>query len=143
MDMRIENRDAFCLCGYAMETSEETLEKDCATMRQQHEDKLRAISPNLYFVAWMSENGKMIYQLSVETPGDTPAGMTRVEVPAAQFAVGTVPQGESVLGAWHKFFETVEPTLGVAIDVEYPFHFEYFDDNGVCEVWSPVVKASM
>ncbi|MCL2354032.1 MAG: effector binding domain-containing protein [Defluviitaleaceae bacterium] len=139
MDMRIEKRDAFCVSGYYMETSEETLERDCALLREKYEGKLRAISPNLYFVAWMSADNKMIYQLSVETPGETPEGMNRVEVPAGRFAVGTVPKGANILATWHEFFATVEASLDVAIDVEYPIHFEYFDENGNCELWSPIV----
>ena len=139
MDMRIEKKDTFYVSGYSIETSEETLERDCATLRDKYEDKLRAISPNLYFVAWMSSDNKMIYQLSVETPGETPEGMNRVEVPAGCFAVGTVPKGANILATWHEFFATVESSLGVAIDVEYPIHFEYFHENGTCELWSPVV----
>jgi len=140
MNMRIENRDTFYVSGYAMETSEETLEKDCALLREKYENKLRGLSPNLYFAAWMSKDKQMIYQLSVETAGETPEGMTRVEVPAGYFAVGTVPKGASILATWYEFFETVESTLGVEIDVEYPIHFEYFDENGTCELWSPIVK---
>jgi len=140
MEMRIEKRNAFYVSGYSVETSEETLEKDCKMLREKYEDKLRKISPCLYFIAWMSKDNKMIYQLSVETPGETPDGMMRVEIPAGHFAVGTVPKGEPVLATWYKFFETVEASLGVTIDAEYPIHFERFDENDICELWSPIVK---
>jgi len=142
MDMRIEKKDTFYVSGYSMETSEETLEKDCAMLREKYEDKLRLISDRLYFIAWMSKENVMIYHFGVETPDNMPAteGATCVEIPAAYFAVGTVPKGEPILAAWYKYFETVESTLGIAIDVEYPVHFEYFDENGICELCSPVVK---
>ena len=61
MNIAFENRSKFYVSGYSMETSEETLEKDCATLREKYEDKLRTHSNHLYFIAWMSEKGTMIY----------------------------------------------------------------------------------
>jgi len=139
MDMRFEKRDAFYVSGYSMETSEESLEKDCAALREKYEDKLRAISPRLYFVSWLSKDGNMIYHFSDQTPGETPDGMTRVEVPTGYFAVATVPEGVPILAAWGEFFETGIPALGADIDMNYGIFFEYFNENGVCELWIPVV----
>ena len=105
MDIKIENRSALWVSGYSVETSEETLEKDCAMMREKYEDKLRSISNHLYFVAWMSEEKVMIYHFGVEAPSDSlvTEGATCVEVPATRFAVATVPKGEPILATWHKF----------------------------------------
>jgi len=143
MDLRFEKRDTFYVSGYSVETNEASLEEDVALLRKKYEDKLRMISDRLYFVAWegqASEND-MIYHFSVETPEVTPDGMTRVEVPATHFAVATVPAGVSVLEAWYEFFEKGIPALGATIDTDYDIYFECFDENGVCELWIPVVKS--
>jgi predicted transcriptional regulator YdeE len=144
MDIRLENREAFIVSGYSVETSEETLEKDCAILREKYEEKLRSISNHLYFIAWMEEENVMIYHFGVETSSLAPAteGATCIEVPATRFAVGTVPEGAPILATWHEFFEAFEkeiPALGGAtIDLEFPFHFESFDENGICELRSPI-----
>ena len=144
MDIRLESKNTFYVSGYSMETSEETLEKDCAMMREKYEEKLRLISSHLYFVAWMTKEDVMIYHFGVEVPKQSPVteDATCVEVPATRFAVATVPKGESILATWHKFFEAFQknmPVLGGAtIDLKYPVNFESFDENGVCQLWIPV-----
>ncbi|MCL2843257.1 MAG: GyrI-like domain-containing protein [Oscillospiraceae bacterium] len=144
MDMRFENKTAFYVSGYSVETSEATLEQDCAMLREKYEDKLRSISNHLYFIAWMTKENVMIYHFGVETPNQAPAteGATCIEVPATRFAVATVPGGAPILATWYEFFELFEkevPALGgTTIDLEFPFHFESFDENGVCELCIPV-----
>jgi len=144
MEIRLENRDAFYVSGYSVETSEETLEKDCAMLREKYEDKLRSVSNHLYFIAWMSKENVMIYHFGVETSSQAPLTEDAIciEVPATRFAVATVPEGEPILATWYKFFEAFEngaPALGGAsIDLEFPFHFESFDEHGVCELRIPV-----
>ena len=144
MDVKFENKDVFYVSGYSIETSEETLEQDCAIMRAKYEDKLKAISDRFYFLAWMSKENVMIYHLGVEVPNQLSAteGATCIEVPAARFAVATVPKGSSILSTWYQFFALFEqksPALGGAsIDLEFPFHFESFDENGICTLGIPV-----
>ena len=140
MDLRFERKDAFCVSGYPMETSEETLEQDCAALREQYENELRKISDHLYFAAWMSKDNVMMYLLGVKTSDPSPAteGATCLEVPAGRFAVATVPKGAPILATWYEFFETGLASLDAEMDLEYPFHFESFDEHGVCELWIPV-----
>ena len=77
--------------------------------------------------------------LKTEAPFMFPAteGATCKKVPAGRFAVATVPEGEPVLATWYKFFEPFEKeasTLaGTCIDLEFPFNFESFDENGACQ----------
>ena len=142
MDIKLENKATFYVSGYAIETSEATLEKDCAMLREKYQDKLRAISDHLYFIAWMTKDNIMVYHFGVETTSLTPAteGATCIEVPAKRFAVATVPEGAPVLATWYKFFEVFEtgiPPLGVSIDLDYSFHLESFAENGVCTLWIP------
>jgi len=144
MDIRFEDRDAFYVSGYSVETSEATLEADCAILREKYEDKLRSISNHLYFIAWMAKENVMIYHFGVETPSQAPAteGAVCIEVPATRFAVATIPEGAPILATWYEFFEAFEkgiPALGGAsIDWEFPFHFESFEENGICELRIPV-----
>jgi len=144
MDIRIENKDAFYVSGYSVETSEETLEKDCAMMREKYEDRLRSISNHLYFVSWMNKEKVMIYHFGVEAPSQSPIteGATCVEVSSARFAIVTVPKGEPILDTWYKFFgafqEETPALCGAAIDLDYPIYIESFDENGVCKLWIPV-----
>ena len=147
MDLRFEEKATFYVSGYSMETSEETLEKDCAMLREKYEDKLRSVSDHLYFLAWMSKENVMIYHLGVEVSDQSPAteGANCVEVPATCFAVATVPEGAPILATWYEFFGLFEqkvPVLdGATIDLEFPIHFESFDENGICSLCIPMVKA--
>ena len=142
MKLRIEEKSTFYISGYPIETSEAELEKDCAKLREKYEDKLRAVSNHLYFASYASKEGAMTYMLSVETASLTPAteGATCIEIPATRFAIATVPEGANILATWHEFFETGLASLGAAIDMEYRFYFESFDENGICELWIPVLK---
>jgi len=146
MDVRFENRDRFYVSGYSVETREETLEKDCAMLRERYEDKLRSVSNHLYFIAWMSKENVLIYHFGVDAPSQAPVteGASCIEIPATCFAVATVPEGVSVLAAWYAFFELFEqeaPVLeGATIDLEFPFHFESFDESGGCELRIPVKR---
>ena len=146
MDIRIENKNVFYVSGYAIDTSEASLETDCAMLREKYEGILRPVSNHLYFVAWAAKDGTMTYLLGIETTSQVPAteGATCVEVPANCFAVAVVPQGASILAMWHEFFgafETETSALGgAAIDIDYRFYLESFAENGVCELWIPVKK---
>ena len=142
MDLRFEKRNTFYVSGYSVETSEETLEKDCLMLREKYEDRLKSVSDNLYFLSWASKEGAMIYLLGVETTSQTPATQdaTCIEVPATCFAVATVPKGAPILATWHEFFEKGIPALNAAIDMDYSYYFESFDENDGCELWIPVIE---
>ena len=153
MDMRIERKTAFYVSGYSVETSEASLEKDCAMLREKHEDKLRSISDHLYFASFMLKDGVIVspmtegsvmtYLLGVESTSQNPVteGAACIEVPATYFAIATVPDGATILTTWHEFFDKGIPSLGATIDMDYNFYLESFDENGVCELWIPVVKS--
>jgi hypothetical protein len=64
MDIRFESKSAFYISGYPMETNEESLEKDCAMLREKYEDKLRSISNHLYFASFMSKDGAVVLPMT-------------------------------------------------------------------------------
>jgi len=140
MNLKFEKRNTFYVSGYSMETSEESLEKDCLMLREKYEDRLRSVSHNLYFLSWATKEGVMVYHFGVETTSKAPVteGANCIEVPATCFAVATVPEGAPILTTWHEFFEKGLSSLGADIDMDYRFFFESFDENGVCRLWIPV-----
>lgn len=145
MDMRLEKRSAFYVSGYSVETNESSQEIDVALLRKKYESKLKSIANRLYLVGWLAENGDYIYLLGVETQNQAPVdeGATCVEVPTGCFAVGVVPEGVPIMTAWGEFFVTGIPALGAAIDMEHGIFVGCFDENGVCELWTPVVKSDV
>ena len=143
MDVRFENRDTFYVSGFSTETGGTTLEMDCATLKEKHEDKLKSLSDNLYFLTW-SPNGyeseDLVCHLGVESTDLTLTieSATSVKLPAARYAVATVPKGVSIIAAWQEFYEKGIPSLNAEIDLNYGIHFEVLDANGVCGLWVPV-----
>ena len=143
MNLRFEKRDTFYVHGFSVETGGATIEKDCVTLKEKHEGKLKSISDCLYYLTW-SPNGyeseDLVCHIGVESTGLTltTEGATSVELPAARYAVATVPKGVSVITAWQEFYEKGIPSLNAEIDLNYGIHFESFDANGVCELWIPV-----
>jgi len=145
MDMRIEKREAFYVSGYSVKANEATHERDLALLREKYESKLKSLTPLLYFVAWIAEDGEYTLLLGVQAQNQTPIakGAPCIEVPAGCFAVGVVPEGTPIMTAWGDFFETGIPALGVAFDVEHGVYFGCFDETGGCELWTPVIKADI
>jgi len=130
MNIRFESRDTFHVSGYPMETNESSHERDIALLRDKHEYKLRSLPENgsgLYFVSWLTKNNNYIYHLGDEKQNQTPIAedATCVEVPAACFAVATVPEGMPVLTAWAEFFEIGIPDLWAIIDTDYGIYLNF------------------
>ena len=142
MDIRFEHRKAFYVSGYSKETKESSHEKDITALRKKHESSLRSLASELYFVSWLTKNDTLIYHFGIERqkPTTTYEDEICIKIPAAYFAVATVPEGMSVLTAWMDFFEKEIPALGAVIDTDYGIYFEHIDENGVCELWIPIIK---
>ncbi len=145
MDIRFEDRDAFFVSGYAAETSPATNDTDLGALWSEYKDKLTAIPQSracLYGVLWYTENHSYFYLLGVDAGGELLEGATtRVEIPAARFAVASVPADMPAVEAWAAYFDTELPRLGYAPDAEHGKYFEFYDENGACELWTPVVPA--
>jgi predicted transcriptional regulator YdeE len=142
MNLRLEKKATFFVSGYSVVTSEETLEKDCKMLREKYENMLRSVSNHVYFISWANEDDGMVYHFGIEAQSKEPAteNATCVEVPAACFAIATVPEGANILSTWHEFFDKGITSLNADINMDYSYYCESFAENGVCELWIPVIE---
>ncbi len=142
MDVRFESRDAFTVSGFATETSAATNDTDLGSLWGEYKDKLASMPEGrngLYGVLWYTENHSFFYLLGIETGGALEGASTRVAIPAARFAVAKVPVRKTAVEAWTEFFDKELPERGFAPDQEHGKYFEYYDEKGDCELWTPVI----
>ena len=144
MDIRFENKEAFTVCGYLIETSDVSYEADTRLLRDKYEDKLRTFTKNdteIYGVTWYCNIEDVTYYLlGIEKLHQASIGEDSVEIPAATFAVATIPAEMSVYDAWIELFEKELPSVGYSYTEFTEKCFELYR-NGVLEIWVPVVKA--
>jgi len=145
MDIRFERRGGFRVFGYSIELNISSHERDIALLRDKYESKLIAISDRglgLYFVTWLTKNDNYIYHFGVDhqTQIHIDETATCVEVPSGYYAVATVPKEMPILEAWNELFETALDAMGVVPNIEHGIYFEFFKENGVCEIWAPLLK---
>lgn len=148
MNIRFEERDAFFVSGYAVETEASSNDKELSLLWNEYKDKLISIPESkscLYGVMWYTENHKYFYLLGIETHEKKPLGdgATFVEIPAAYFGVATVPDNMTEVEAWTDYFEKELPALGFVPDAEHGRYFEFYNKDGACELWTPVVKSGV
>ena len=143
MDVRFEDRGAFLVSGFAAETSPTTNETDLRALWSEYKDKLTSMPESrnsLYGVLWYTENRSFFYLLGIESGEAALEGpSTRVEIPAARFAVAKVPAYKTASESWTVLFDKELPERGFAPDQEHGKYFEYYDENGDCELWTPVI----
>jgi len=141
MKIRFENREKFKVCGYKIVSNEENFERDVEPLWNKHENELRKISDSkscLYGVTWYADETQEQYFYLVGIKTDNIQGeMTCIEIPAGYFVVVTIPKGMTRLEAWWKYFEDV-PARGYAPDESHRIHFEFHDEKGNFEIWTPV-----
>lgn len=154
MDIRIESRASFHICGYAVETTLEGNDGDIAALYRdffetKKENTLQCLSGcqnGYYGLEWYTEEHKSFFYLlgkAVDETANIPADAVIKHIPAAQYAVADVPAGRSLVEAWTEFFYTAIPQAGYAPDAGHGFYFEYYpeDVHGRCELWTPVLTA--
>ena len=64
--------------------------------------------------------------------------MTKATIPAANFSVATIPADMSTVEAWTQYFEKELSTLKYEPDAEHGKYFEFYNERGNCELWTPV-----
>jgi len=80
------------------------------------------------------------YLLGIKNEKPPKREMTAVTIPAANFAIATVPNNMDTIEAWTQYFEKELPLLGYIPDAEHGRYFEFYNANEKCELWTPVKK---
>ncbi|MCL2438562.1 MAG: hypothetical protein FWC99_05705 [Coriobacteriia bacterium] len=158
MNMELKSKDTFYISGYSVKTDEASQEKDVASLREKYEDQLRSIAQlapkaslsktplsqtPLYLTGWATEDGNYLWVLGIETQSQTPIAedATVTEIPASLFAIGAVPKGKPFMVIWGDFMGTGIPALGATIDIEHGIFVAPLNEEGVYEVWTPVITS--
>ncbi|MCL2745818.1 MAG: hypothetical protein FWE48_01820 [Coriobacteriia bacterium] len=159
MNMELKSKDTFYISGYSVKTDEASQEKDVASLREKYEDQLRSIAQlaskaslsktslsqaPLYLVGWATEDDNYIWVLGAETQNQAPIAedATVAEIPASLFAIGAVPKETPFMVAWGEFMGAGIPALGATIDIEHGVFVAPLNEEGVYEVWTPVITSS-
>ena len=143
MKIRFEKKNDFFVHGYAVETILSSCEKDVGQLWEKHKDDLLAFPVGkscLYGVMWYTENHKYYYLLGIKSETPPKNDMTTVVIPAANFAIASVPENIDTVEAWTQYFEKELPILMCEPDAEHGKYFEFYDETGNCELWTPVIK---
>ena len=142
MDIRFVKRETFTVTGYAVETDLAASAKDIGSLWDKYEEKLLSFPTSgscLYGVMWYTKNHRYYYLLGIHGENTTMSKVVQAKIPTACFAVASVPEGMPAIDAWTVFFEKELPTLGFVPDVEHGRYFEFYDKDGACELWTPVI----
>ena len=144
MDIRIEKRDGFTISGYLIETlaTDESYDIKSKDLRDKYEGSLRMNETTLYGVTWFTNDEHLYYLFGAEQTSQNHAGDSSVCIPEGVFAVATVPEDMPLIQAWNDMWETGLPSIGYNY-IEAEKCFELFGENGVREIWVPVVKSGV
>jgi predicted transcriptional regulator YdeE len=155
MDIRFEERDAFSICGYAVETNAENNDSDIGRLYDDYfgngkDAALSAVTDQkgYYGLSWYTVgHERYCYLLGREAAEDVriPEGAELKRLNAALYAVAAAPKGTDILKAWTDFFYTDIPKAGYGPDEAHGFYFEYYPESvyGGYELWVPVKKAEV
>ena len=143
MDIRLEKRDSFTINGYLIETlaTDESYDAKSIDLRSKYEESLRANDKVLYGATWFTDDGKLYYLFGVEQKSDI--GKDSVTIPTGLFAVATVPKDMPLIQAWVEMWEERGLRIIGHTYIEGATCFELFGENGMREIWVPVVKSDV
>jgi predicted transcriptional regulator YdeE len=143
MDIRTTHADSFRVCGYAVETQLDANNKDLGMLFEKYRDILLAHPESrqtLYGVFEYTTGHRYSYLLGIKCNVPPKEDMVFTDIPAAHFAVASVPDGITEVEAWTHFFEFGLPGLGYAPDAQHGKHFEYYGTGGKRELWTPIIN---
>jgi predicted transcriptional regulator YdeE len=151
MKTRIEERDAFSICGYAVETNLEDNNNDISKLYEKFQNEgydsilnqLTGCEVGYYGLEWYTEGHKSFFYLLGKSVGETAASPKEAimkHIPAAKYIVAEIPADTNVFNAWTEFFYKVIPDLGYKVDEQHGYYFEYYKNgfSGDCDLWTPI-----
>ncbi len=153
MEMRLVEREAFCVCGYAVETTLAQNDKDVAALcrdffengREAALLSLKGSTKGYYGVSWYTQGQeRYCYLLGIEVgPESTaPANAVVKSLPQTTYAVAGFSKGEDIIKAWTDFFYEEIPHAGLSVNAQPNVYFEYYPGavDDAYELWVPVIK---
>lgn len=150
MNISLQKRSPFCICGYCKETDLAACGEDLGKLWKEYELKKGSLDTfcnnpdSFYGLMWSTEGGRYCYLIGVETdsPGPYPAGTVCKSVAAAEYAVASIPVSKSAIGAWTEFYNRALPDAGLEPAPGHVYDFEFYPKGGNAdyELWTPVIK---
>ena len=150
MDLCFESRSHFIICGYCVETSLETCEKDLSQLWKDFNAKktdlfdLFGYRKDFYGLMWKTHGSHYCYLIGIQVDSIdlAPEGACYKSIPAAYYAVASVPPSVSAVEAWTQYYEKILPGAGYVPNAGHGFDFEYYPNGGqgIYEMWTPVEK---
>ena len=108
MKIRLIGQNDFIVQGYAVETILSSCEKDVGQLWEKYKEELLSYPDGkscLYGVMWYTKNHQYVYLLGVKSETPPKSDMAAVVIPAADFAVASVPDDMDTVEAWTQYFE--------------------------------------
>ena len=129
--------------GYLIETvaTNEFYDTKSIDLRSKYEEALRATATVLYGATWFINDENLYHLFGVEQEEN--AERDSVSIPAGQFAVATVPKDMPLIQVWVEMFEENGLPASGYNYIEAEKCFELFGEDGVREIWVPVVKSEV
>ncbi len=153
--MKLINKETFCVCGYAVETTLAQNDQDLAglfkdffsTNKESILLRLHGSKKGYYGLTWYTQtHEKYCYLLGIEVGvgNEPPENALLKSVPETVYAVSGYPQDRDIIDAWNEFFYTDIPKAGYAPNEQHNLYFEFYPESvhSNYELWVPVVKAN-
>ena len=143
MKIQLKKREAFKVYGYVTETNAENNDRDIGLLWSQYESVLRKIPESrgqLYGVIWYTDEShkRYCYFLGFESSREY-NDYDFIEIPSGNFAVAKVSKKMTEMEAWTEFFYNAIPANNLVPDEKHGLYFEFYNENGNCELWAPVI----
>lgn len=154
--MKLIKREAFSICGYAVETNAQQNTDDLSALYKNFSStgkktilrKLQGSKKGFYGLMWYTqEHHKYCYLLGIEVNEKCkpPANSVLKAIPKTTYAVSCYADSKDTIEAWNELFFTVILSEGYIPNDPFNLYFEFHPENidGNYELWVPVVKANV
>ena len=152
--MKIIEREAFHVCGYAAQTTTEQNEVNLSALYDDFfegdkEAVLRSLhgsKKGYYRVLWYTNSHEKYYYLigiEVAEGNNAPENTMLMTAIKTTYAVASYPHDKDAIEAWGEFFYTDIPNSDYTVNAPLNFYFEYYPEsiNSDYELWVPVVNS--